>query len=167
MTDSPPPRRPAVPGMGAARGVHLDATSKQIIEQLQADGRRSYAAIGKAVGLSEAAVRQRVQKLLDTGVMQIVGVTDPLMLGFSRQMMIGIKCEGDLEKVADELAAVEEIDYVVITAGSFDILVELVCESDERLLELLGRIRNVAGVVSTESFVYLKLRKQTYSWGTH
>jgi Lrp/AsnC family transcriptional regulator for asnA, asnC and gidA len=162
MTERPPARSSARP----ARGVQLDETSKQIIEQLQQDGRRSYAAIGKAVGLSEAAVRQRVQKLLDTGVMQIVGVTDPLSLGFSRQMMIGVKCEGDLEKVADELAAVEEIDYVVITAGSFDILLELVCESDEQLLELLGRIRTVPGVVATESFVYLKLRKQTYSWGT-
>jgi Lrp/AsnC family transcriptional regulator for asnA, asnC and gidA len=147
-------------------GAQLDETAKQIIEQLQQDGRRSYAAIGKAVGLSEAAVRQRVQKLLDAGVMQIVGVTDPLMLGFSRQLMVGVKCEGDLEEAADELAAMEEIDYVVITAGSFDILLELVSESDERLLELLGRIRAVPGVISTESFVYLKLRKQTYSWGT-
>jgi Lrp/AsnC family transcriptional regulator for asnA, asnC and gidA len=152
--------------MERAPRVHLDETAKQIIEQLQQDGRRSYAAIGKAVGLSEAAVRQRVQKLLDTGVMQIVGVTDPLMLGFHRQMMIGVRCEGDLEKIADELAALDEIDYVVITAGSFDILLELVCEDDERLLELIGRIRAVPGVSSTESFVYLKLRKQTYSWGT-
>lgn len=152
--------------MERAARVQLDETAKHIIEQLQQDGRRSYAAIGKAVGLSEAAVRQRVQKLLDTGVMQIVGVTDPLMLGFHRQMMIGVKCEGDLEKIADELAGLDEIDYVVITAGSFDILLELVCEDDERLLELLGRIRSVPGVVSTESFVYLKLRKQTYSWGT-
>jgi Lrp/AsnC family transcriptional regulator for asnA, asnC and gidA len=146
--------------------VQLDETAKQIIEQLQQDGRRSYAAIGKAVGLSEAAVRQRVQKLLDAGVMQIVGVTDPLTLGFSRQLMIGVKCEGDLERTADALAAMEEIDYVVITAGSFDILLEAVSESDERLLELIGRIRAVPGVSSTESFVYLKLRKQTYSWGT-
>jgi Lrp/AsnC family transcriptional regulator for asnA, asnC and gidA len=146
--------------------IHLDAISKQIIEQLQQDGRRSYAAIGKAVGLSEAAVRQRVQKLLDMGVMQIVAVTDPLMLGFQRQVMIAIKCEGDLIAVADHLAEMEEIDYVVVTAGSFDILVELVCESDEQLLELLGRIRAVPTVTSTESFVYLKLRKQTYSWGT-
>src|SRR3954466_11591800 len=102
--------------------VVLDGISKRIIEQLQQDGRRSYAAIGKAVGLSEAAVRQRVQRLLETGIMQIVGVTDPLMLGFSRQAMIAVKCEGDLEKVADHLADMEEIDYVVITAGSFDIL---------------------------------------------
>ncbi|WP_067482327.1 Lrp/AsnC family transcriptional regulator [Actinomadura hibisca] len=161
MTDRRPPS-----SRRALASVHLDETAKQIIEQLQQDGRRSYAAIGKAVGLSEAAVRQRVQKLLDAGVMQIVGVTDPMMLGFSRQMMIGVKCEGDLESIADQLAAVEEIDYVVITAGSFDILVELVCEDDEQLLELLGRIRAVRGVVSTESFVYLKLRKQSYSWGT-
>src|ERR1700747_2727318 len=99
----------------------LDDISKQIIEQLQSDGRRSYAAIGKAVGLSEAAVRQRVQRLGDAGIMQIVGVTDPLMLGFSRQTMIGIKCAGDLEQVADRLAAIDEIDYVVITSGSFDL----------------------------------------------
>jgi len=147
-------------------GFALDDLSKEIIEQLQQDGRRSYAAIGKAVGLSEAAVRQRVQRLLDSGVMQIVGVTDPLMLGFSRQAMIAIKCEGDLEAVADHLAAMDEIDYVVITAGSFDILVELVCGSDDEMLEMLNRIRSVPTVTSTESFVYLKLRKQTYSWGT-
>jgi Lrp/AsnC family transcriptional regulator for asnA, asnC and gidA len=154
---------------GASRhpnGSGIDGISKQIIEQLQQDGRRSYAAIGKAVGLSEAAVRQRVQRLLETGIMQIVGVTDPLMLGFSRQAMIAIKCEGDLEKVADHLADMDEIDYVVITAGSFDILVELVCESDDQMLEMLNRIRSVPTVTSTESFVYLKLRKQTYSWGT-
>ena len=147
-------------------GNAIDGISKQIIEQLQQDGRRSYAAIGKAVGLSEAAVRQRVQRLLETGIMQIVGVTDPLMLGFSRQAMIAIKCEGDLEQVADHLADMDEIDYVVITAGSFDILVELVCESDDEMLEMLNRIRSVPSVTSTESFVYLKLRKQTYTWGT-
>jgi Lrp/AsnC family transcriptional regulator, regulator for asnA, asnC and gidA len=144
----------------------VDDTSKAIIEQLQEDGRRAYSAIGKAVGLSEAAVRQRVQRLLESGVMQIVAVTDPLSLGFLRQAMIGVKCEGDLDKVADELAGMDEIDYVVITAGSFDLLAELVCENDDHLLELLGRIRAIPAVTSTESFVYLKLRKQIYSWGT-
>ena len=153
--------------MERAARVQLDETAKHIIEQLQQDGRRSYAAIGKAVGLSEAAVRQRVQKLLDAGVMQIVGVTDPLMLGFSRQMMIGVKCEGDLEKIADELADLPEIDYVVITAGSFDILVELVCEDDDALFSLLNdKIRTIPGVRATETFIYLKLQKQTYTWGT-
>ena len=147
-------------------GIVLDHLSKQIIEQLQEDGRRSYASIGKAVGLSEAAVRQRVQRLQETGVMQIVAVTDPLTLGFRRQAMIGLKCDGDLEKVADDLAAMEEIDYVVITAGSFDLLLEVVCEDDDHLLEILSQVRGVPSVRSTETLVYLKLRKQTYTWGT-
>ena len=157
-------RRPgAAPG---APAVVLDSTAKLIIEQLQQDGRRSYAAIGKAVGLSEAAVRQRVQRLADTGVMQIVAVTDPLTLGFRRQAMIGIRCEGDLERVAAHLAVLDEIDYVVITAGSFDLLAEVVCEDDDHLLEILSRVRAVPAVTATETFVYLKLRKQTHSWGT-
>jgi Lrp/AsnC family transcriptional regulator, regulator for asnA, asnC and gidA len=146
--------------------VMLDDLSKQIIEQLQADGRRSYAAIGKAVGLSEAAVRQRVQRLIETGAMQIVAVTDPMSLGFNRQTMIGVRCGGDLERVADDLAGMDEIDYVVITAGSFDLLIEVVCEDDRHLLEILGRVRAIPSVTATETFVYLKLRKQTYSWGT-
>jgi Lrp/AsnC family transcriptional regulator, regulator for asnA, asnC and gidA len=146
--------------------VHLDDVSKAIIEQLQQDGRRSYAAIGKVVGLSEAAVRQRVQRLIDGGVMQVVAVTDPLELGFARQAMVGVRVQGPLESVADALAALDAVDYVVITAGSFDLLVEVVCESDEHLLDLISsRIRTVEGVVGTETFMYLSLRKQTYSWG--
>ena len=144
----------------------LDAVSRHIIEQLQQDGRRSYAAIGKAVGLSEAAVRQRVQRLIDLGVMQIVAVTDPMSLGFRRQTMIGIRCNGDLQRVADLLTGMEAIDYVVITAGSFDLLIEVVCEDDDQLLEILGQVRSLPGVTTTETFVYLKLRKQTYHWGT-
>ena len=150
---------------GASHAL-LDDVAKHIIEQLQEDGRRPYATIGKAVGLSEAAVRQRVQRLLDAGVMQIVAVTDPLQLGFPRQAMIGLRTDGDLERVADRLAEFEEIDYVVITAGSFDLLAEVVCRNDEHLLEILQRLRAVEGVLATEAFVYLKLRKQTYTWGT-
>jgi Lrp/AsnC family transcriptional regulator for asnA, asnC and gidA len=153
-------------GKGERPGSQLDAVSKAIIEELQQDGRRSYAAIGKVVGLSEAAVRQRVQRLIDSGVMQVVAVTDPLELGFPRQAMIGIKAQGELDGIADKLAAMDEVDYVVITAGSYDILAEVVCESDEHLLDVLStRIRTLDGVVSTETFMYLKLRKQTYSWG--
>lgn len=148
------------------RGTALDDVSKAIIEQLQQDGRRPYARIGEAVGLSEAAVRQRVQRLIEGGVMQIVAVTDPLELGFARQAMIGVHVEGPIEPVADQLAAMDEIEYVVITAGGFDILAEVVCESDEKLLDVVStRMRAIEGVRSTETFVYLKLRKQTYSWG--
>jgi len=154
-------------GSGHNQGTSpLDGTSKAIIEQLQQDGRRPYAAIGKAVGLSEAAVRQRVQRLIESGAMQVVAVTNPLELGFARQAMIGIRVEGALDEVSDRLADMTEIDYVVITAGSFDLLAEVVCESDEDLLEILSnRIRTLPGVRSTETFVYLRLRKQTYSWG--
>jgi Lrp/AsnC family transcriptional regulator, regulator for asnA, asnC and gidA len=154
------PRLPAKP-------VQLDDVSKAIVEQLQADGRRSYAEIGKAVGLSEAAVRQRVQKLTDSGVMQVVAVTDPMQLGFYRQAMIGIRATGDTTVLAASLSALASVDYVVLTAGSFDILVEVVCESDDDLIALLNSaIRGLPGVQSTETFVYLKLVKQQYNWGT-
>jgi Lrp/AsnC family transcriptional regulator, regulator for asnA, asnC and gidA len=147
--------------------VPLDDVSKAIIEQLQQDGRRPYAAIGEAVGLSEAAVRQRVQRLVRSGVVQIVAVTDPLQVGFTRQAMIGLRAEGNLDPIVDALSAMDEVDYAVVTAGSFDILVEVVCEDDDHLLHLLNsRIRTLPGVRSTESFVYLRLAKQTYTWGT-
>lgn len=150
-----------------SRQGQLDVVSKRIIEQLQENGRRSYAEIGKAVGLSEAAVRQRVQRLTESGVVQIVAVTDPIQVGFHRQAMIGLRVTGDSRTVAAELEKDPFIDYVVLTAGSFDILIEVVCESDADLLELLNsRVRSLPGVVSSETFVYLELRKQTYDWGT-
>ncbi|SFR99494.1 Lrp/AsnC family transcriptional regulator, regulator for asnA, asnC and gidA [Microbacterium sp. cf046] len=145
----------------------IDALSKRIIEQLQEDGRRSYAEIGRAVGLSEAAVRQRVQRLTESGAMQVVAVTDPMQLGFHRQAMIGLRVSGDAREVAAELEKIAAVDYLVMTAGSFDILAEVVCESDDDLVELLNsRIRSLPGVISSETFVYLGLRKQSYDWGT-
>jgi Lrp/AsnC family transcriptional regulator for asnA, asnC and gidA len=148
-------------------GAALDDVSKAIIEQLQQDGRRPYATIGRAVGLSEAAVRQRVQRLLESGVMQIVAVTDPLTVGFTRAAMIGIRVDGDMEVAAEQLEAMPEVDYVVITAGAYDLLVEVVCEDDDHLLDVINkRIRAIPGVRHTETFVYLKLRKQIYTWGT-
>ena len=154
---------------GTARGdtVVLDEHDKAIIEQLQQDGRRPYTQIAKAVGLSEAAIRQRVQRLIEGGVMQIVAVTDPLMLGFQREAMIGIRVEGDVRAVAETVASIPEVDYVVLTAGSFDLLIEVVVEDDDHLLALLNdKIRPIPGVATTETFIYLKLLKQTYQWGT-
>lgn len=158
--------RVADPGNGSA-AFPLDEVSKAIVEELQQDGRRPYATIGKSVGLSEAAVRQRVQRMIDAGVMQIVAVTDPTQLGFKRQAMIGIRCSGDTTEVADRLSELEAVDYVVLTAGTFDAIVEVVCEDDDDLLDLLNKqIRAVPGVTSTETLVYLKLVKQQYNWGT-
>src|SRR5664279_3042150 len=145
----------------------LDAVSKKIIEQLQEDGRRPYAAIGAAVGLSEAAVRQRVQRLVRAGVVQIVAVTDPLRVGFTRQAMIGIRVDGPLDPVLQTLRDLDEVAYLVITAGSFDVLAEVICEDDQHLLYLLNEhIRPIEGVRSTETFVYLELSNQPYTWGT-
>ncbi len=151
----------------AAAGLQVDEMSKAIIAKLQQDGRRSYAAIGKSIGLSEAAVRQRVQRLVDSGVMQIVAVTDPMQLGFARQAMVGIRCQGDATKVAEKLAEIDAVAYVVLTAGHFDAIIEIVCEDDAELLQLLNtEIRAVPGVMTTETLVYLKLVKQQYNWGT-
>lgn len=171
-TEDPGPVAPLAavasrPADGDRQPVHLDEIAKAIVEQLQQDGRRSYAKIATAVGLSEAAVRQRVARLTEAGVMQIVAVTNPLQLGFRRQAMLGIKAEGRLEPIVDALAAMNAVDYVVVTAGSFDVLAEVVCEDDDHLLALLENdIRTIPGVRATESFVYLKLSKQTYQWGT-
>ncbi|WP_425560203.1 Lrp/AsnC family transcriptional regulator [Kineococcus glutinatus] len=144
----------------------VDAVDRELIGHLQVDGRMSYAALAKAVGLSEAAVRQRVQRLLEGGVMQVVAVTDPLTVDLLRQTMIGIRVDGDTRQVAARLAELPEVDYVVLCAGSFDVLAELTCADDEQLLDLLNsRVRTIPGVRSTETFIYLELVKQTYAWG--
>jgi Lrp/AsnC family transcriptional regulator for asnA, asnC and gidA len=168
ITNSLAYRSYSAENVGMSKSRVIDDVSLQIIEQLQEDGRRPYAAIGKAVGLSEAAVRQRVTKLIDSGVMQIVAVTDPLQIGYNRAAMIGIAVEGDLKAAADELAKVPEVDYVVITAGSFDLLIEVTCADDAALLDVLNnKVRKLPNVVRTETFVYLNLRKQSYNYGIH
>ena len=145
----------------------IDDVDKAIIEALQQDGRLPYTKLAVQVGLSEAAVRQRVQRLTESGVIQIVAVTDPLMLGFRRMAMIGLKAEGDLRVVANDIAAIPEVSYVVVVSGAFDLMMEVVCEDDDHLLALLNdTVRSIPGVRSTESFTYLKLFKQTYAWGT-
>jgi Lrp/AsnC family transcriptional regulator for asnA, asnC and gidA len=145
---------------------HLDDTDKAILRALQVDGRTPYSKLGPAVGLSQAAVRQRVQRLIDRGVMQVVAVTDPAALGFAVQAMVAVSVTGDVRLVAKELGELSEVEYVVITAGRFDLLAEVVCADTHELLALVNdRIRSVDGVVSTEVFTYLSLVKQTYSWG--
>jgi Lrp/AsnC family transcriptional regulator for asnA, asnC and gidA len=147
--------------------VTLDATGLAILRELQEDGRRSYTAIAGAVGLSEAAVRQRVRALLDTGALQIVAVADPLTLGFGVMAGVGVTVDGDSRSVADALSALEEVDYCVLTTGRFDIQLELVCRDNEHLLSLINdHIRTVPGVRETETSMYLRVHKQTYTYGT-
>ena len=153
--------------LGTNEGVGLDAADRRIIEELQSDGRKPYTQLAPLVGLSEAAIRQRVQRLLESGVMQIVAVADPRVMGYNRQAMIGLKVDGDTRIVADAVAELAEVEYVVLTAGAFDILLEVVVEDDERLLALLNdHIRRVPGVRDAETFVYLRIHKETYQWGS-
>lgn len=159
-------RRPT--GRSSSSRDEVSELDKRIIEHLQQDGRRPFTQIAADLGVSEAAVRARTNRLVERGILQIVGVTDPLKLGFQQQAMIGVRCESNrLIEVADEVSAFPEVDYVVITAGAFDLLIEVVCENNEGLLAFLtDKLRAVDGVRETETFVYLRMVKQTYHWGT-
>lgn len=152
--------------MSADSSSSLDHKAKLIIEQLQQDGRRSYSAIARAVGLSEAAVRQRVAKLLQDQVVKIVAVTNPLQVGFPRQAMVQVSTNGDLVSTADRLADMPQVVYCVVTSGRWDVVLEVVCENDEHLLLLLEQIGNTEGVQHAETLTFLSLRKQEYDWGT-
>jgi Lrp/AsnC family transcriptional regulator for asnA, asnC and gidA len=149
------------------KSTSVDEIDGAIIEQLQVDGRVSYTKLGTAIGLSEAAARQRVQRLIDGGVIQIVAVTNPLSLGYRRMAMIGVRAEGPTDAIAAALEGFSDIEYLVATAGSFDLLCEVVVPDDSTLLEVTNRIRSVPGVRSTETFIYLSLIKQNYAWGAH
>jgi Lrp/AsnC family transcriptional regulator, regulator for asnA, asnC and gidA len=150
------------------RALDVSDLDKRIIEQLQEDGRRPFTQIAADLGVSEAAVRARTGRLIDRGILQVVGVTDPLKLGFQQMAMIGIKVQADrLIEVAEEIAAMPETDYVVVTAGTYDILVECVAADNDALLHFLSdKLRKIQGVRETETFVYLRLVKQSYQWGT-
>ena len=160
--------RPRPRPVAARSGDDVSDLDKRIIEHLQADGRRPFTQIAAELGVSEAAVRARTNRLIERGILQVVGVTDPLKLGFHQMAMIGVRCESaQLITVADQVAAMPEVDYVVITACTYDLLVETVCEDNEALLRFLTeKLRALDGVRETETFVYLRMVKQTYQWGT-
>lgn len=167
--ESPPRRRSSTSSHRSGDGpVVVSELDKRIIEHLQQDGRRPFTQIAADLGLSESAVRARTNRLVSQGIIQIVGVTDPLKLGFAQMAMIGIRCEPrKLMEVAERIATFPEVDYVVIAAGRYDILIETVHADNEALLRFLSeKLRSVDGVAETETFVYLRLVKQTYQWGT-
>jgi Lrp/AsnC family transcriptional regulator, regulator for asnA, asnC and gidA len=145
--------------------VPLDDINRVIVSLLQRDGRRAYADIAKEVGLSEAAIRQRVHRLVDSGIIQIVAVTDQIQMGFARAAMIEISVEGDLETAAAALREIDEVDYLVATAGGIDLFAEVAAVDDAHLYEIVNRIRAVPGVRHAQTYVYFKIHKQTYQWG--
>jgi Lrp/AsnC family transcriptional regulator, regulator for asnA, asnC and gidA len=152
---------------GSATAALLDDVGKAILRQLQEDGRRSYTAIGEAVGLSEAAVRQRVKALVEAGVFQIVAVADPITLGFGVMASVAVRIDGDARSAAETISQVDEVDYCILTSGRYDLLLELVCRDNEHLLSVINdRIRTVEGVRETETAICLRVHKQTYNYGT-
>jgi len=146
--------------------IELDDIDKRIVTELQRDGRISYADLGPIVGLSPAAVRQRVQRILDAGVVQVVGVTDPSAVGYPVMAMLGVQVDGDVTEIADEIATVDGVIYIVMSAGSFDLMVEVICEDTMALLDLINRrVKTVKGVRHVESFVYFGIHTHRFGWG--
>jgi Lrp/AsnC family transcriptional regulator, regulator for asnA, asnC and gidA len=158
--DAPSERRGPV-----SRAPELDRVDRGIIKALQRNGRESFRRIAAALGVSEATVRARYGRLCEQSILQVTGVTNPLGLGFEAQAMVGVRTTGPPEIVADQLSQWAEADYVVVTTGRFDLLVEVVCADRRELLDVTNRIRSVPEVVSTETFLYLELWKQLYDWG--
>jgi Lrp/AsnC family transcriptional regulator for asnA, asnC and gidA len=157
---------PSAPPRGAVRRARrVDAVDKGIIEALQRNGREPFRRIAAELGVSEATIRARYTRLCNDNILQVTGVTNPLGLGFEAQAMVGIRTAGPPERVADEISRWDEADYVVVTAGQFDVLVEVVCSDRRALLDITNRIRALPDVITTESFLYLELWKQLYDWG--
>jgi len=154
------PRRGAV-----APARRVDELDRGLIEALQENGRESFRRIASRLGVSEATVRARYARLTGEGILQVVAVTNPLGLGFE-QALVGVKTSGSPEDIADQIARWPEADYVVVTAGRFDLVVEVVVSDRRELLDLTNRMRELDGVVSTETFFYLEMCKQLYDWGT-
>ncbi|HYX85065.1 MAG TPA: Lrp/AsnC family transcriptional regulator [Gaiellales bacterium] len=144
----------------------MDAVNRRIIEMLQVAGRSPFTVMARELGISETAVRARVNALMDAGVLDVVAVTNPLKLGFDVMALVGVQVQSDLDRIAGEVSAWRETSYVVLTSGSYDLLVEVVCEHNRHLLELVQRMREIEGVKSTETFMYLDMVKMTYAWGT-
>ena len=157
------PKNNGTPLSGATK---LDDIDLDIIVTLKKDGRTPFAQIAQRLGVSTGMIRQRYQRLVKEGVLQVVAVTNPLLLGFSTMAMIGIKVDGArLQQAAEEIAALEEVIYLVLTAGAYDFFAEVVFRDNDHLLEFLTtRLRTIEGIRETETFMYLKIVKEIYSW---
>lgn len=146
--------------------MQLDDVDYKIVELLRSDGRMAFGTLGQQVGLSEAATRQRVSRLRQSGVFHIVGVLDPKLMGFGVAAMIGIRANGDIKTLAKEIATIDEVEYVVLCCGNFDLLVEAICENHEALLDVLNdQLRPLDGVRETEVFIYFSIAKVNMAWG--
>ncbi|MEY9874545.1 Lrp/AsnC family transcriptional regulator for asnA, asnC and gidA [Streptacidiphilus sp. MAP12-33] len=158
----PTPARP-----GRAPALQLDALDRRIIAILQADGRRPYSHMAEELNIPPSSVRYRVQRLEESGILQIVGIANPLNIGFDRLAMIGIRVRaGEAQNVCRALRELPETSYVILTAGQFDVMAEVICRDTAHFTDLVtNRLQRVDGVVSTESFLVLEVHKLAYGWG--
>jgi Lrp/AsnC family transcriptional regulator for asnA, asnC and gidA len=146
--------------------VVLDEIDKQLLRSLQVNGRASYSELGDEVGLTPPAVRARIQRLRDRGVLQIVAVTDPIALGHTESAILGIRVDGDTRKVADQLGKISNVVYMVITVGGYDLMAEIVCQSRTEFGDLVQKtIREIPGVRSVDAFPYTDIHTHRFTWG--
>ncbi len=144
----------------------IDDIDRKLLSALQRDGRCGYAELGELVGLTAGGARRRVMRLEERGIIQIVGVTDPLRLGYRSMAMVGIVAQGDVEQIADALNELQNVVYVVIAAGQYDLLAEVIAEDQAALFEVINReVRNVPGVLRIETFPYYSIRTHRFGWG--
>ena len=145
----------------------LDRLDRGIIAALQVDGRRAYSRIADEVGVSESVIRYRVRRLEDAGILQIVGVADPLRIGYDLMALVGVKvAPGRLAAVAEELGSLPEASYVIATAGGYDLFIEVMCRDTAHFTEVLtSKIQTAEGVAETEAFLVLAIHKMTFGWG--
>ncbi len=164
-------RNPGSTGRAARsrrRGVaSLDQIDRRVVAALQAEGRRPFSSIAEELGISESVVRYRVQRLEDAGILQVVGIADPLRIGFDLMAMVGVKVRpGAVAQVCEQLEQLPETSYVAAVAGRYDVLVEVVCRDTGHFQQLLTeQVHDIDGVVSTESFLILEIHKMAYGWG--
>jgi Lrp/AsnC family transcriptional regulator for asnA, asnC and gidA len=143
----------------------VDDIDRAILRELQTDGRIPYADLGPKVGLSPSAARQRLQRLIDSRVVQVVGVTDPMAMGHQAMALLGIVVAGDVRAVAEALGDREEVIYSVLTSGGFDLFAEVVCPSPRELLDFVNDVvRPIEGVASVQSFPYFGIHTHRFAW---
>ncbi len=143
----------------------IDEKDREIIKYLQTDGRMAYSSLGRLIGLSDAATRQRVRRLCARGVIDIVAVTDPVKIGLGYQALLGVTVTDDARELAAKIGAMDDAVYIVLTAGRYDLIVELVCTDGDTFVTHVNTIRTMDGVMSVETLPYLGITKQTYDWG--
>lgn len=141
-----------------------DTLDLAILETLRSDGRKPYTEIAQALGVSEGTVRNRVARLVEKGVMQVVGLIDPVRMGYDAPAMIGVNVHNaDIDEVAKQIASFPEVSYLIMVSGGFDLVVEVICRDRAHFTNFINhKLRKIPGVAQTQSFFILRTVKMAY-----